>query len=86
MARAVEENSGRVRGHRKRRWGAWRAVRRYSQIGCAGRSRIRDLEIDLTRAYVEQRRSRILEAMNASRPLAQTLEEITELVSFRPAC
>ncbi|HUA91735.1 MAG TPA: diguanylate cyclase [Terracidiphilus sp.] len=34
-------------------------------------------------AYVEQRRSRILEAMNASRPLAETLEEITELVSFK---
>ncbi|MGA7343347.1 MAG: GGDEF domain-containing protein, partial [Terracidiphilus sp.] len=34
-------------------------------------------------AYVEQRRSRILEAMNASRPLAGILEEITELVSFK---
>lgn len=34
-------------------------------------------------AYVEQRRSRILEAMNASRPLVETLEEITELVSFK---
>jgi diguanylate cyclase (GGDEF)-like protein len=34
-------------------------------------------------AYAEQRRSRILEAMNASRPLAETLEEITELVSFK---
>ncbi|HZP04527.1 MAG TPA: diguanylate cyclase [Terracidiphilus sp.] len=34
-------------------------------------------------AYVEQRRSRILEAMNASRPLAETLEQITELVSFK---
>ncbi len=34
-------------------------------------------------AYVEQRRSRILEAINASRPLAETLEEITELVSFK---
>jgi diguanylate cyclase (GGDEF)-like protein len=34
-------------------------------------------------AYVEQRRSRILEAMHASRPLKEILEQITELVSFR---
>jgi diguanylate cyclase (GGDEF)-like protein len=34
-------------------------------------------------AYVEHRRSRILEAMNASRPLAETLDEITELVSLK---
>jgi len=33
-------------------------------------------------AYLEQRRSRILEAMNALRPLAEILEDITELVSF----
>ena len=34
-------------------------------------------------AYVEQRRSRILEAMHGSRPLREILELITELVSFR---
>jgi diguanylate cyclase (GGDEF)-like protein len=34
-------------------------------------------------AYIEQRRSRILEAMHARRPLKEILEEITELVSFR---
>jgi diguanylate cyclase (GGDEF)-like protein len=34
-------------------------------------------------AYIEQRRSRILEAMHARRPLTEILEEITELVSFR---
>jgi diguanylate cyclase (GGDEF)-like protein len=34
-------------------------------------------------AYVEQRRSRILESMHASRPLNEILEQITELVSFR---
>jgi diguanylate cyclase (GGDEF)-like protein len=33
-------------------------------------------------AYVEQRRSRILESMHASHPLEQILEQITELVSF----
>jgi diguanylate cyclase (GGDEF)-like protein len=34
-------------------------------------------------AYLEQRRSQILEAMHASRPLIEILEKITELVSFR---
>jgi len=34
-------------------------------------------------AYVEQRRARILEDINHSRPLAGTLERITELVSVR---
>jgi diguanylate cyclase (GGDEF)-like protein len=34
-------------------------------------------------AYVEQRRSRILEAMHAKRPLKEIIEEITELVCFR---
>jgi diguanylate cyclase (GGDEF)-like protein len=34
-------------------------------------------------AFIEQRRSRILEDINGSRPLAEIIEEITELVSFR---
>ncbi len=34
-------------------------------------------------AYLEQRRSRILEDINSSRPLAAILEQITELVSFK---
>jgi diguanylate cyclase (GGDEF)-like protein len=34
-------------------------------------------------AYVERRRSRILEDINGSRPLAEILEQITELVSFK---
>ncbi|MGD1106267.1 MAG: GGDEF domain-containing protein [Terracidiphilus sp.] len=34
-------------------------------------------------AYVEQRRARILEAINHSKPLAEILERITELVSMR---
>jgi diguanylate cyclase (GGDEF)-like protein len=34
-------------------------------------------------AYLEQRRRRILEDINGSRPLAEVIEEITELVSFR---
>jgi diguanylate cyclase (GGDEF)-like protein len=34
-------------------------------------------------AYVEQRRARILEAINHSKPLAEILERVTELVSVR---
>jgi diguanylate cyclase (GGDEF)-like protein len=34
-------------------------------------------------AYVERRRSRILEDINGTRPLAAILEQITELVSFK---
>ncbi len=34
-------------------------------------------------AYVEQRRSRILEDINGSRPLVEIVEQITELVSFK---
>ncbi len=34
-------------------------------------------------AYIEKRRSRILEDINGSRPLAKIVEEITELVSFK---
>ena len=34
-------------------------------------------------AYVERRRSRILEDINNSRPLASVIEQVTELVSFR---
>jgi diguanylate cyclase (GGDEF)-like protein len=34
-------------------------------------------------AYLERRRSRILEAINGSHPLAEIIEQITEVVSFR---
>jgi len=34
-------------------------------------------------AYTERRRARILEDINGSRPLAEIIEQITELVSFR---
>lgn len=34
-------------------------------------------------AYIESRRSRILEDINGARPLSEVLERITELVSFR---
>jgi diguanylate cyclase (GGDEF)-like protein len=34
-------------------------------------------------AYIERRRSRILEDINGSRPLAEIIEQITELVSYK---
>ena len=34
-------------------------------------------------AYIERRRSRILEGINGSQPLAEVIEQITELVSFK---
>jgi diguanylate cyclase (GGDEF)-like protein len=34
-------------------------------------------------AYIERRRSRILEDINGSRPLAEIIDQITELVSFK---
>ncbi len=34
-------------------------------------------------AYIEQRRSRILEDINGARPLAEIVEQITELVSYK---
>jgi diguanylate cyclase (GGDEF)-like protein len=34
-------------------------------------------------AYIERKRSRILEEINGARPLAEIIEEITELVSFK---
>lgn len=36
-----------------------------------------------TTAYIERRRARILEDINGSRPLAEIIEQITELVSFQ---
>jgi diguanylate cyclase (GGDEF)-like protein len=42
-----------------------------------------DAALEHQQAQIEQRRSRILEDINGSRPLAEILEEILELVSFR---
>jgi diguanylate cyclase (GGDEF)-like protein len=43
--------------------------------------RVRQQTIEL--AYIERRRSRILEDINGSRPLAEIIDQITELVSFK---
>ena len=50
-----------------RSWGIERKVRRQNAAA----------------AYMERKRSRILEEINGSRPLADIIEEITELVSFK---
>jgi diguanylate cyclase (GGDEF)-like protein len=49
--------------------------------GWAIERRVRQQTVAL--ALIEQRRSRILEDINGNRPLAEIIEEITELVSFK---
>jgi diguanylate cyclase (GGDEF)-like protein len=62
-------------------WMLQRKVERQSKI----LARQSEAEAALARynAEIEQRRSRVLEDINGSRPLGELLEEITELVSFR---
>ncbi|MGP8175005.1 MAG: diguanylate cyclase domain-containing protein [Terracidiphilus sp.] len=63
---------------------SWTLERKVRQKAAALAARI-EAEAALVRrmAQLEQRRSRILEDINGSRPLAEILEEITEMVSFR---
>ena len=63
-------------------WG-WMMQRKARRQTAALATRI-EAEAALERriAQIEQRRSRILEEINSSRPLAQVLEAITDLVSF----
>jgi diguanylate cyclase (GGDEF)-like protein len=63
-------------------WG-W-MMQRQARRQTAALARRIEVEAALERrsAQIEQRRSRILEAINSSRPLAHVLEEITDLVSF----
>ncbi len=64
-------------------WG-WTLRRKVGQQTAALATRI-EAEAALERrlAQIEQRRSRILEDINGARPLAEVLEEIAELLSFR---
>jgi diguanylate cyclase (GGDEF)-like protein len=64
-------------------WGATlkRKVRRQTAALSARIDAEAAMEREMTQ--LEQRRSRILEDINGSRPLAEILEEIAELVSFR---
>lgn len=63
-------------------WG-WMLNRKVQKQTAALSSRIEaEAALERRNAQIEQRRSRILEDINGSRPLAEVLEEITELVSF----
>ncbi len=62
-------------------WSLERKVRRQTAALAA---RIEaEAALDHRMAQIEQRRSRILEDINGSRPLAEILEEIVDLISFR---
>jgi diguanylate cyclase (GGDEF)-like protein len=64
-------------------WG-WTLERKVRQKTAALATRIEaEAALERRMAQLEQRRSRILEDINGSRPLAEILEEITEMVSFR---
>lgn len=64
-------------------WG-WMLKRKVERQTRALAGRIEaEAAMERTNAQVEQRRGGILEDINGTRPLAEVLEEITELVSFR---
>jgi diguanylate cyclase (GGDEF)-like protein len=64
-------------------WG-WMLNRKVRRQTAVLASRIEaEAALERRHAQIEQRRGRILEDINGSRPLAEVLEEITELVSFR---
>ena len=63
-----------------RQWALERKVHRQT-IALANRIEAK-AELERRMAQLEQRRSRILEDINGSRPLAEMLKEITEMVSF----
>jgi hypothetical protein len=70
-----------VVGVSARGWSLERKIRRQT---AATATRVEaEAEHERRMAQLEQRRSRILEDINGSRPLTEILEEITELVSFR---
>ena len=55
-------------------------------LAAGARGWVRERKIrrqDAATAYIESRRSRILEDINDSRPLAEIIEQITELASFK---
>ena len=63
-------------------WG-WMMQRKAQRQAAALAGRIEaEAALERRNAQIEQRRSRILEEINGTRPLAQVLEEITDLVSF----
>ena len=63
-------------------WG-WMMQRQARRQTAALATRIEaEAALERRNTQIEQRRSRILEAINGSKPLAHVLEEITDLVSF----
>jgi len=64
----------------------WTLERKVRRQTAALAARIEaDAALEHIQAQIEQRRSRILEDINGSRPLAEILEQIVELLSFRLA-
>lgn len=64
-------------------WG-WMLKRKVRQQTAALATRIEaEAALERRNAQIEQRRSRILEDINGTRPLAELLEEITEFTSFQ---
>ncbi len=62
----------------------WTLERKVRRQTAALAARIEaEAALDHRLAQIEQRRSRILEDINGSRPLAEILEEIVDLISFR---
>jgi diguanylate cyclase (GGDEF)-like protein len=63
-------------------WG-WMLQRKSRRQTAALAARVEaEAALERRNAQIEQRRSRVLEDINGSKPLADVLEEITELVSF----
>lgn len=64
-------------------WGATLHGKVHRQTATLSARRAAEAALERRMAQLEMRRSRVLEDINGSRPLAELLEEITEMVSFR---
>jgi diguanylate cyclase (GGDEF)-like protein len=63
-------------------WGAILSTKVHRQASALARRIESEAALERRMAQLEHKRSRILEDINGSRPLAEILEQITELVSF----
>jgi diguanylate cyclase (GGDEF)-like protein len=64
-------------------WGATLHSKVHRQTAALSARKEAEGALERRMAHLEMRRSRVLEDINGSRPLAELLEEITEMVSFR---
>jgi diguanylate cyclase (GGDEF)-like protein len=64
-------------------WGATLNSKIHRQTADLSARRAAEVALERRMAQLEMRRSRVLEDIHGSRPLAELLEEITEMVSFR---